>query len=405
MKKAGLLLLFLLVLTSINIAQKPYVLLVSFDAFRWDYLNRNITPNLEKIYAEGVRAISLQPVFPSKTFPNHISIITGMYPENHGIITNTFENPTTNEWYKLSDRNSVQNSKWYLGEPFWETAKRNGIKTACFVWPSSSVADKNYRCDHYKLYDGKIPNKVRVDSIISWLNKPYSQKPRFITLYFSDTDDYGHRYGPNSKEINVAISRLDSIAGYIMSSLDKIGMKDSVNVIFVSDHGMTEISKDKLINIEKLLNGFDVKLSNVGSLMMVEPKRNQIDEVYNYLKSHAEHFTVYKRDEVPEYFHFSKNPFIYSIVLIADLHWSLVDNRHIEMFTSEKWDNAANHGYDNHELDMHGYFVAEGPAFKKGYQCGTLLNIDIYPLLCKIFDIYPRSNIDGKLERIGFILK
>ncbi len=398
-------LVYLLVLSSLLTAQQPYVLLISFDGFRWDYLDRGITPNIDKFYSDGVRALTFRPAFPSKTFPNHLSIITGMYPENHGIITNHFENPFTNEVYKLADRNAVRDADWYLGEPFWVTAKRNGIRTASFYWPSSSVLDSNYSPNIYKIYDQDVPYKSRVDTVAKWLQQPYPKRPHFITLYFSETDTYGHRYGPGSGKINDAIKDLDNIVGYLREKLEKIGMFDSLNVIIVSDHGMTDISKDKIINVEKLLEGFDVEYSNSGPLMMIKPKKKDIRKVYEILKKNENHFKTYFKEDVPEYFHFSNHPFISPIVLVADLHWSLVNNQIVELYMANDKDNKGNHGYDNHALDMHGIFIARGPAFKRAYRTGTLWNVDVYPLLCKIFGIYPRSNIDGKLERIGFILK
>jgi ectonucleotide pyrophosphatase/phosphodiesterase family protein 5 len=398
-------LIFVIILSSVVFAQKPYVLLVSFDGFRWDYLDRGITPNLEQLYTEGVRALSFQPAFPSKTFPNHISIITGMYPANHGIIFNSFSNPFTHEHYSLSLREEVRNKKWYLGEPFWVTAKRNGIRTASFYWPASSIKDSIYSPDVYKLYDGSIKYNTRVDSVVSWFNLPQNKRPHFVTLYFSETDTYGHRYGPNSKEVNKAIAHLDQVTGYLIKQLKKINMYDSVNIIILSDHGMTDISKDKIINVENVLKEHKVDFSNSGPVMMIKPEQNEIKEVYSLLKSKANHFKVYLREEMPEYFHFKDNPFIYPIILVADLGWSLVDNKSIKMYTDPNGDNKGNHGYDNHELDMHGIFLAHGPAFKKGYRTGTVWNIDVYPLMCKILNIVPRSNIDGKLERIRFILK
>ncbi len=404
MKK--LLLFFVpLFLSSFLAAQKPYVLLVSYDAFRWDYLDRNLTPHMTSFYEEGVRALSFRPAFPSKTFPNHLSIITGMYPENHGIITNDFENPFTDETYKLSDRAALRNSEWYLGEPFWETLKRHGVKTASFYWPSSSVEDSSYSPDIYKLYDPNVPYDARVDTVISWLRMPYDKRPHFITLYYSETDTYGHRYGPNSQGVNNAIMDMDNVTGYLIASLKKINMYDSVNVIILSDHGMTEISPEKIINVQKILRGYDVEYSNVGPLMMIEPRKGETEKIYEILKKNEKHFVVYKKEDVPEFYHFSHNDFIYPLVLIADLGWSLTDDKSEKMFTDKYGDNKGNHGYDNHALDMHGIFIARGPAFKKNYKTGTLWNIDVYPLLCKIFNITPRSNIDGKLERIGFILK
>ena len=397
--KRPFILLFLLFLTTYVFASgKPYVILVSYDAFRWDYLNRGISPNLEKIRKEGVSAISLQPSFPSKTFPNHLSIITGMYPAHHGIITNGFGNPFDKSYYRMSDSNTVRDAKWYLGEAFWETAERQGILTASYFWPGSEVLLKYRRPTYNQAYEHLRPYEKRVDGVIDWLQLPYEKRPHFITLYCSETDDKGHEFGPDSPETDDAIKRLDYITGYLMNKLDEIKMRDSVDIIFVSDHGMTGISEEKNINIEKIIGMKDCRFSDSGPLMQVDPPKGKEEEVYEILKKNENHYKVYYRDDVPEYYHFNDHPFIKPVLVITDLGWSAVTNRKFEH------ESKGNHGYDNHQLDMHGIFLATGPDFKKGYHTGTILNIDIYPLLCRIFNIYPRTNIDGRLERIEFIL-
>jgi len=396
-------LIFILLISISLLAQsKPYVILVSFDAFRWDYVNRGLTPNLNKIKSEGVYALSLRPSFPSKTFPNHQSIITGMYPAHHGIYANGFYDPFSNETYKMNDSNTVNNAKWYWGEAFWETAERQGIKTASYFWPGSEVK-LYYRKPTYAVtYEHTRPHDERIEGVINWLKLPQEKRPHFITLYFSDTDDKGHRFGPNSNEVNQAIQLLDGVAGKILNRLKEINMIDSVNVIFVSDHGMTEISKDKIINVEKILEGYNCKFYDESVLMTIEPPKEKLKEVYELLKKNENHFKVYYRSEVPEYFHFSDNYLIPSLVLIPEIGWNLLTEKGMKR-ANENY-SKGNHGYDNQHLDMHGIFIATGPNFKKNYQTGTLWNIDIYPLLCKIFNIIPRSNIDGKAERIEFIL-
>ncbi len=406
MRKFLILLSIIFYTLSLTYAQsQPYVLLVSFDGFRWDYLNRGLTPNLNRLAQNGVKALSLKPVFPSKTFPNHISIITGMYAENHGIIANHFENPFTGEVYKVArNSKSVLESKWYLGEAFWTTARRNGIVTASYFWPGSELEIEYRRPNYFQHYEHNRPYKTRIDGVMDWLQLPYKKRPHFITLYFHETDSYGHGYGPNSPEVNNAIKLLDSLTGYLTTRLQEIGMRDSVNIIFVSDHGMTGISPGKTINIENILKGFQYKMGGEKPFVMIEPENEKdLDLIYNVLKKHENHYTVYKKKDLPEYFHYSKHPFISSIIVIADLGWSLVNNKWLERFKRNK--SKGNHGYPNYEMDMHGIFIANGPAFKNSLRTGTIQNIDIYPLLCKIFNIEPRSNIDGKLERIGFILK
>ncbi len=405
MKKALTHLAFILFLLStlLSAQSKPYVLLVSFDGFRWDYLNRNITPNLSQIIKTGVRASSLRPAFPSKTYPNHLSIITGMYPEHHGIIFNKFNNVDTKEVYQLKDRSAVQNQKWYKGKAFWETAEKNGITAASFFWPGSELDDSTRRPTYFKYYKHKLPYIERIDGIIEWLQLPQKIRPHFLTLYFHDTDSFGHNFGPNSPEINNSIKRLDSLAGYLNEQLLSIGMKDSVNIIFVSDHGMTEISPNKIINIENILTGLDYKLGGAKPIAMIEPSKKDYDSIYARLQNNQEHFKLYTKENMPAYYHFSKNKNIYSLLLVAELGWSLVNNKNA--INMSKPTSKGNHGYDNNCIDMHGIFIASGPNFKNGYVTGTLWNIDIYPLLCKIFNIPPNPNIDGRLERIEFLLK
>ncbi len=402
MKKL-VLLIHLLLLTSIFAQSQPYVLLVSFDGFRWDYLNRDITPNLDKVIEDGVRASSLRPIFPSKTFPNHLSIITGMYAENHGIIFNRFEEISTGEIYQLSDTGAVRNPNWYKGEAFWTTAERNNITTASFFWPGSELNDKNRRPTYYKHYEHNLPYRERIDGVIDWLQLPQSERPHFITLYFHDTDSYGHEFGPNSPEINQSIQRLDTLVGYLNSELSKIGMKDSLNIIFVSDHGMTEINTTRTINVENILEGLDHKLGGSKPVAMIEPSIDDYDSVYARLKRNQVHFKLFTKENMPKYYHFNKNKNIYSLLLVADLGWSIVDNKQI--LNMSKYASKGNHGYDNNEIDLHGIFSAVGPNFKTGFRTGTLWNIDIYPMLCKIFNIPTNQNIDGKLERIEFLLK
>jgi ectonucleotide pyrophosphatase/phosphodiesterase family member 5 len=350
---------------------------------------------------DGVSALSLRPSFPSVTFPNHISIITGMYPAHHGIILNNFRDPWHNTTYKMMDTAVTRDGKWYQGEAFWETAERQGITSASYFWPGSELLLNYRRPTYYEKYEHTRPYETRVEGIINWLKLPQGKRPHFITAYFHETDSQGHDFGPNSPQVNEAITRLDGIVGSLFKKLDEIKMKDSIDVIILSDHGMTDISTERIVNTEKIINDPSCKISGEGPSQFVEAPKARLNEVYSILKKNENHYKVYLRDEVPVYYHYSDNPFIGSIVVIADLGWTLVTNRMSDHIANTK----GNHGFDNNQTDMQGIFVATGPDFKKGYHTGTLWNVDVYPLLCKIFGVYPRTNIDGKLERIEFLLK
>jgi len=403
-KKIATLLFFLLVFCSPLFPQNNgYVILVSFDGFRWDYANRNITPNLDFIEQNGVHALSLKPCFPSKTFPNHYSIVTGMYPENHGIIANNFIDPFTNEIYKISDTAAVRNPKWYKGEAIWETAKRQGLKTASYFWPGSELNLEYRRPDYVEKYEHKRNYNLRVNGVLDWLQLPYSERPHFITLYFDATDTYGHKFGTNSREVNNSIMQLDSLLGSLFNGLKQINLYDSVNVIVVSDHGMTDISKDRIISVDQLLAEFNCRYSDNGPVMFLYADPNKQEAIYQKLKASQNHFTVYKKNELPAYFHYSNNHFVPELILVADAGWSLITEKDKNWYANN--DVGGNHGYDPNFIDMQGIFYAIGPAFKQNYTCGTLNNVDIYPLLAKILRIFPNNNIDGNLINIEFLLK
>jgi predicted AlkP superfamily pyrophosphatase or phosphodiesterase len=381
---------------------QPYVILISFDGYRWDYVNRGITPNVNSLIGDGAKAVSFKPVFPTKTFPSHISIVTGMYPENHGIIFNEFNDKFHNSNYNTRDSVQLRNSRWYKGEAFWETARRQGIITASYFWPSSDLDLDDRNPEYYYHYVHKRPYEDRIKGVLEWLQYPYDKRPHFITMYFDLTDGVGHRYGPNSPEINMAISSLDSTLGNLLSGLEEIQMRDSVNIILVSDHGMTEVHFEKIINVEEILDGYQFVHSNSGPVMMISADGGDIEKIYSLLEKNENHYKVYLKNDIPPYYHFSKSPMISEILLVAEMGWAVITNKNLKWMKPEKYNG--NHGYNNHHLDMHGVFIAAGPQFKNNYKAGTINSLDVYPLLCKIFNIIPNNNIDGKLERIEFIL-
>lgn len=402
MRHALLSLLTLLCISGPLTAQapaSPYLILISFDGFRWDYGDRGLTPNLQKLADTGVRALTLKPVYPSKTFPNHYSIVTGMYAENHGLIANNFDDPFKNTRYSNRDTTAVRDGKWYLGEAFWETAERQGVRCASYFWPGSEL-DLDYRRPTY--YQQYVHDRVyaeRVMGVLAWLALPEKQRPRFITLYFDAVDTQGHRYGPDAPETNQAIALVDSMLGLLMAGVERLGLAEQMNYIVVSDHGMTPVDNEHLINVAPLLGEIECDFEDRGPIMFVTPKSHSVQETAERLRRHAKHFRVLTRDTMPDFLHFSASPLIPPIVLMPELGWQLISD------VQQPMTYKGNHGYENHLLDMHGIFYAAGPAFRRGYRTGTLNVVDIYPMLCRIFDVMPRQNIDGELQRIGYVLQ
>ncbi|MFO7525815.1 MAG: ectonucleotide pyrophosphatase/phosphodiesterase [Ignavibacteriaceae bacterium] len=396
---------FLLFLSQAAAQNLPnYTILVSFDGFRWDYPNRGITPTLNSISESGISALSLQPSFPTKTFPNHYTIVTGLYPQNHGIISNNMYDPVYNEYFALGKRDAVENSRWYKGEAIWETARKQGLITASYFWPGSELDLEYRRPDYFHYYDHNKPYKDRINGIIEWLKLPYNERPKFITVYFDAADTDGHKFGPDSEGINKTIMKLDSLLGDLLSKLEEINLKDSINIIIVSDHGMNEISDKRIINVDEIISTFNYYIIDDGPFMFIYPEANNKHNIYSLLKENENNYKVYLNNELPTHYNLSGSHLLPEIIVISNPGWSLVTNKIMEKRKNGN-SNSGNHGYDNYHTDMHGILYAMGPSFKRNYKTGTVLNIDIYPLLCKILNIKPKLNIDGKLERIQAILK
>ncbi|MBX3042369.1 MAG: alkaline phosphatase family protein [Candidatus Kapabacteria bacterium] len=377
---------------------KQIVILVSLDGFRWDYLDRGKSPKLSEIASDGVRASSLQPQFPTMTFPNHYSIITGLVPENHGIIANYFNNLYDTTFFSLKQP-YVTNSIWYMGEAFWETARRNGIITASYFWPGSEIELDYRRPNYYHIYDHNRPYEERVNGVLDWLSLPDSLMPRFVTLYFDETDSKAHRHGTDSPMLNDGIVRVDKIVAMLDSGITSLGLKERVNLIILSDHGMADMAEDRIIAIDEILHDkTDISITALSTLAFINPPKDKINSVYQKLKKSEKGYKVYLKKDIPKRLRYSKHPFISEIMMFAEHGWLIGDTR--------KWSDKyiATHGYDNKHPEMHGIFIARGPAFKNNYKSGTLNNIDIYPLLCKLFDIYPAGNIDGDILNIIHLL-
>jgi ectonucleotide pyrophosphatase/phosphodiesterase family member 5 len=379
----------------------PYVILISFNGFRYDFNNTDTLNNFNFIKENGVSAFSLKPVFPTTSLPNQYSAITGMYADNHGIIANSFKNPFNNNYFSINFIASLKEDNWYNGEPFWTTAKRNGINTGTCFWAGSETDNQNKRPDYYLESDNKYNYLQRIDKAVEWLNKEYSERPHFIALDFEEIDLTTHRFGIGSLELSYSLGITDSILGYLFEKLRSINLFDSTNIIIISDHGIMDFNGSNTINIDSLLTGMNYEIQNYGAFMMINAEKKVQYKIYNKLKEKCHYYRVFLKKEIPASLHYSRHPFISPILIIADPGYVLTDS-----ISETKINNIkAINGYDNNELNMHGIFYAMGPGFKKNYKTSTLKIIEIYPLLCKLFNITPRYNIDGKLDCINHILK
>lgn len=380
----------------------PKTLLISFDGFGYDYLEKTDTPHFDSLVAGGVRAEGLIPVFPSKTFPNHYSIATGLYPENTGFVGNTMYDPEWQEWYRIRDREAVESGKWYSGEPIWNTLEKQGLRTGTMFWVGSEADIQGMHPTHWKTYDENLPGRARIDTVTKWMTAPEEEAVDFATLYFSDVDTKGHRYGKESDSVKAAIQRADRLVGYLKQQLQQNELWEKTNIIIVSDHGMVDLAADKTIRLDNIIDLDDTERVIWGPMTMIQPKEDRKEKVYQALKSAEEQYKVYKKEELPERYHLKNHRRVTDIVMVADLGYTILDEEYEQQFVESL--PGATHGYDNNEKAMQALFIAHGPAFKQGEKVEAFQNIHIYELINHLMDTEPAPN-DGSLDSVRVLLK
>ncbi|MDH3456732.1 MAG: ectonucleotide pyrophosphatase/phosphodiesterase [Gemmatimonadota bacterium] len=378
------------------------VILIGLDAMGWDFRDKTDTPNLDRLVARGVMAERLVPVFPTKTFPNHYSIVTGLHVEDHGIIANSMYDPAMDAWFSLGNRDAVTDPRWWGGEPIWVTAEKQGLTAAAFFWPGTETAIQGVRPTFWNPYDGSIPNTERVNQVLAWLDLPLSARPALITLYFSDVDDAAHRSGTESEETRAAIRRVDAVIGELIGGLEARGIADAVNIIVASDHGMVDIALDRVIFLDDYLDLERVTVVDWNPVASLRPPPDEIDLVYRALDGAHPNWSVYRKDDIPDRYHYRQNGRVQPILVVADEGWSITSRD----FHAARPDRhaGANHGYDNQLVSMGATFIAAGPAFRRGEVVPPFQNIHIYEMLCAILDLTPAANA-GSLDSVRAVLR
>ena len=392
--------LFLIVFGLFGQPDRPYVLLVSFDGFRAEYLDWYYTPNFDRLAQQGVKAKSMKPVFITETFPNHYSIATGMYADHHGLFAYTFYEAEFDATYMIYDRSAVEDERWYGGEPIWCTAEKQGVKTASYFWVGSESQAGGCQPSIWKRYDHDFPFNARIDSVMSWLQLPVEHRPHLVMLYFHEPDAAGHIYGPKSDETETAVKNMDVLMGVILDRVKNLPVYTQLNIIVVSDHGMVEINPKRIINLNDYtdLSGFTQE-GNGPTSFLYGVGINHLQQVYADLKT-VPHISVYLRTEIPDRLYYKNHYRIKDLLLIAQEGWSILNFK----YPNPERYTGGDHGYDNVLSSMHAIFLADGPAFKEGYSRGSFENVDIYPLIAEILQLTPNPEIDGDLENIEDVL-
>lgn len=382
-----------------NQRAKPYVVLVSLDGFRYDYAEKYGATNLLAIAAHGASAPDgMIPAYPSVTFPNHYTIVTGLYPEHHGIVGMTFYDPGRKQHYSFRDATTVTDGTWYGDVPLWSLAENQGMRSACFFWPGSEAEIAGERPTYYLKYDVNFPDEKRVEQVIAWLKLPDAQRPHFITLYYSNADHAGHAFGPDAPETATAVRVVDALVGRLESKISKLPLR--VDLFVVSDHGMAA-EEGGWIDLDKFA---DLSQFETDGLQLYPKNEQAAEAAYKKLRGASDKFTVYRQSHVPAYLHFKSNSREGDPVVVPNGPYPM------RVYAPQgdaalKPPNKGEHGYDPYKMKtMHAIFYAVGPDIRPGVRLEPFENVNIYPLIAKILGL-KIGPIDGDVKVLQGILR
>jgi predicted AlkP superfamily pyrophosphatase or phosphodiesterase len=378
--------------------EPPILVLISFDGWRWDYIDRQPAPNLKALAARGVRAKALIPSFPVLTFPNHYTIVTGLYPEHHGVVGNTMRDPSMPERFSQSAE-TAKDARWWGGEPLWVTAIRQGRRAGTMFWPGTEAAIGGVRPTYWKPYDEKISSADRVAQALTWLALPAAERPSFVSLYFDEVDTAGHDFGPDSPELATSARALDDALGQLVAGVHTLGLDDRTSIVVVSDHGMTPLSYDRVVYLDALIDLSTVEILESGSNLHLTPRDGDVEGLYRRLHGRHPKLAIYKREQVPARLHFRDSPRIPAIIGVPDDGWTVTSGQ--RLMESELHVGA--HGYEPTTRDMGALFVAAGPPLRRGIVVAPFENVHVYDLLCSILKITPAKNDGHSSVTRGFL--
>jgi predicted AlkP superfamily pyrophosphatase or phosphodiesterase len=373
------------------------VIVISIDGFRADYLEKMDIPNLRFLAARGVRAKYMIPVFPTKTFPNHYTLMTGLYPAHHGIVANTMYDPNMNAHFKIADRTAVDDARWWGGEPIWVTAETQNVKTAPLLWPGALAKIKGIEPSYNMKWRERIPTAERIGKVVGLLDLPTAERPQLLTLYFEMVDKAGHETGPWSEETRTAVQEADQAIGQLLSALRERGIEDQVNLIVVSDHGMSKVSPKKVVFLDNYLDPESVEIVDGSPVMALRPKDGNVATLYEKVRR-IPHAKAYTSSTMPQRWHYTGNNRITPVLLVANDEWTISTRKYLESHPVK----GGTHGFDNDLRDMRALFVAAGPSFERGTM-KPFANIHIYSLLAYLLNVRPAAN-DGSIDVFRSVL-
>ncbi|MEG1543805.1 MAG: ectonucleotide pyrophosphatase/phosphodiesterase [Tannerellaceae bacterium] len=393
-----LLFLFSSCLTSKSKQANRYVVVLSMDGFRSDYPERANTPTLDSLASVGVRS-AFRPCFPSVTFPNHYSMATGLHPDHHGLINNFFYASDLDSIYRLGNDEAVLNPNFYGGEPIWNTAEKQGVRTASFFWVGSETAVQGGQPSTWKKFDKMVSFIDRADSVIAWLQLPKEDRPHLVMWYIEEPDAIGHRCTPDSSATLQKVEELDGVLNHFFTEARKLDIFNQIDFIVLSDHGMATYLPENLVNLNDYLprDSFDYIFDGVPTLLY--PKASYTDSAYAILQR-VPRVTAWKKNEIPEKYVYGSNPRIGDLVVMPDVG-TYIQFRPV---SSSSLHNGGTHGYDNFAPEMEAIFYAAGPSFKRQATVPVMANVNLYLLIARLLNLTPAPN-DGDNKAVKQLLR
>lgn len=381
-------------------AQRPLVVVVSLDGFRWDYLQRPPAVRLRSLASRGARVQRLVPSFPTKTFPNHFTLATGLFPAHHGIVANTMTDAVLGR-FTTADTAGNRQPGWWRGEPIWITARKQGLRSATMFWTGSEVAFNGLRPDLWRPFDANLPTNARIDQALAWLALPAERRPDLLMVYLNRVDVAGHKVGPDHPAVDSAIAEVDSAVGRLVDGLNHWGLWPRTDLVVVSDHGMTSIAPDRVIFLDDYVDFRPGELVDLAPVTAINPEPGRGADIIRGLAGAHPKLAVYRREDLPGRYRFNQGDRITPLVAIADDGWTISTRT---QWRTRPMTDLGNHGYDHELLSMGAVLMAVGPDFRSGIVVPPIQNVHLYSLLAHLLRIRPAPN-DGVIDSVRALLR
>lgn len=381
---------------------QPILILISIDGWRWDYLDRADAPNLKALAARGVRSEALIPSFPTTTFPNHWTIVTGLVPDHHGIVSNTIHDRSIGPTRFTMSSETAKDARWWGGQPIWTTAIRQGRKSASMFWPGSEAIRPTY----WKPYDTRVPNADRVRQVLDWLALPEADRPTFVTLYFSAVDSAAHSTGPDSAATLAAAQSIDAEIGRLIAGLTQAKLLDRTTLMAVSDHGLAETSTDRVIALNDYIERAEVEVVDSGAWIALNPGPGLTAEaLVARLTGRHRALTVFPKAAAPAWLQYGSHPRVPAVIGLVEVGWMATWVDLAQRAAAQLRRTGGAHGYSTRAREMHGLFVAAGPRVRRGVVVPPIENVHLYSFMCELLGLRPAPNDGDPAATAGLLVR